>query len=53
MADITMCSGKNCPYSTICYRFTAKANELRQSYFSTPPYNKLTDECDYFWANKK
>ena len=50
--DITMCSGKNCPLSTTCYRYTAKANEFRQSYFIETPYNKEKQECEHYWENK-
>ena len=49
--DGTKCEGLNCPLKEKCYRFTAPTNDLWQSYFSTPPYNEKTDECDYFWAN--
>lgn len=31
MADITMCTGGQCTLRKICYRFTAPANEHRQS----------------------
>jgi hypothetical protein len=31
MADITMCVGGECPMKKICYRYTAKPNEHRQS----------------------
>ena len=47
MADITMCEGTNCPKKETCYRFTAKPDEDRQSYFMTPPNNG--DSCDQFW----
>jgi len=47
MPDITMCSGKDCPYKENCYRFTAKPCEY-QSYFSTPPIKD--GKCDYFWG---
>ena len=50
--DGTMCSGKNCPLSNTCYRFTAKANKFRQSYFVEPPYNKELNECDHYWGIK-
>lgn len=49
MADITKCEGLDCPLKEKCYRFTAKANEYRQSYFVEPPYNKETKECEYLW----
>ena len=45
MPDITMCRGGDCPHKEYCYRFTATANEFRQSYFTTPPYEG--DGCGY------
>ena len=39
MADITMCTWV-CPQSSTCYRFIAKPNEYRQSYFSELPMEK-------------
>lgn len=32
MADITMCTNKQCPLRQICYRQTAPVNEFWQSY---------------------
>ena len=37
MADITMCEGKDCNLKESCYRYKAKANEYRQSYFTESP----------------
>lgn len=51
MADITKCSGKDCPFKEVCYRYTATANEFRQSFFVEPPIKN--GECDEFWSNKK
>jgi hypothetical protein len=48
MPDITMCEGKNCPIKENCYRYTAKPNEYRQSYFVTPPYQD--GKCEHFWG---
>lgn len=54
MSDITMCSGTNCPKKEECYRFTAYANEHRQSWFNEPPFkiveNKFT--CEMFWGDR-
>jgi hypothetical protein len=56
MADITMCVGADekrnliCPMRDKCYRFTAKSNEYRQSYFVVVPYED--PECAEFWDNK-
>ena len=55
MADITMCKGADekrnlvCPMRDKCYRFTAKSNEHRQSYFVVVPYED--PECNEFWDN--
>lgn len=57
MPDITMCNGINsdtkieCPLRENCYRFTAKPNEFRQSYFITAPFEE--DKCDHYWENQK
>lgn len=49
MSDISMCSGNNCPLKENCYRFLAAPNPYRQSYFTEPPFNKVIEDCDYFW----
>ena len=46
--DITMCVGTDCPHKEGCYRFTAKANEYRQSYFTVPPIKD--GKCEYYWG---
>lgn len=48
MPDITMCSGEGCPFKESCYRFTAKPNEYRQSYFVEPPIKD--GKCDHYWG---
>ena len=40
MADITMCEGEGCPLRDNCYRFTAKPNPDRQSYFVETPVSQ-------------
>lgn len=52
MADITMCTGKDCPMAKDCHRYTATPNNIRQSYFGKPPINS-NKKCDYYWNNKK
>ena len=47
MADITKCSGANCPHKENCYRFTAIASDL-QSYFLDPPIED--GKCDMYWG---
>lgn len=52
MADITKCSGDNCPVKEQCYRFTAESSEYRQSWFSETP-SKIVDDkftCDMYWG---
>jgi hypothetical protein len=60
MPDISMCKGNNCLLRVKCYRYTAKAEELGQSFFSEPPYvlkdfdsatGTVVLQCDYFWDN--
>jgi hypothetical protein len=50
--DITKCLGEieelNCPYKENCYRFTAKADELYQSYFVELPLKN--NKCDHYWG---
>lgn len=64
MADITMCFGSGCPLKEQCYRYTAKPDKYRQSYFVGLPYLQLVDDngdiidnpdptqCKQFWDNK-
>lgn len=65
MADITMCFGGGCPMKEQCYRYTAKPDKYRQSYFVGLPYlqlffnngeiieNEDPTQCKQFWDNKK
>ena len=52
MADITKCSGDNCPVKEQCYRFTAESSEYRQSWFTNAPGKTVDDKftCDMFWG---
>lgn len=45
MADITMCSGENCPFKEECKRFKNFPSE-RQAYFMNTPFNGR--ECKQF-----
>lgn len=45
MPDITMCSNKDCSKKETCYRFKAKPNEYRQSYFS----DMKEENCKLYW----
>ena len=52
MADIAMCSGKECPIKESCYRHLAKVG-VYQSYFLKPPYNKRKNKCEYYWETNQ
>jgi hypothetical protein len=51
MSDIAKCQDNKCPSRLMCYRFTAPANEYRQSYGL---FNREEDanNCNMFWGNK-
>lgn len=49
MADITMCTGENCPVKNKCYRHTASPN-VRQAYFLFPPFRE--GKCEMFWGEQ-
>ncbi len=49
MPDITMCEDSGCHRAHKCYRFTAKPNPYRQSYFAESPCKD--NKCDHFWNN--
>jgi histone deacetylase complex regulatory component SIN3 len=49
MPDISMCRNKECTLKENCYRFTAKAEELWQTYSEFTQYKD--GKCDYFWDN--
>jgi hypothetical protein len=48
MPDISMCWGKECPFKEDCYRYIARPNEYRQSYFTNPPYEEVEGRCQFF-----
>ncbi len=50
MTDITKCDGKKCPMKKECWRYTAPAEKLHQSYFLSTPIKKK--ECKYFWSKR-
>ena len=52
MADIAKCNDIHCPSRKNCYRFTAPASDVWQSYGS---FNREqdADNCDMFWNNGK
>jgi hypothetical protein len=48
MTDICKCKGTDCPLKETCYRFTAKSDDVYQSYFVDPPIKD--GKCDMFWG---
>lgn len=50
MSDIAKCQDNKCPSRLMCYRFTAPASEVWQSY---GVFNREQDavNCDMFWPN--
>jgi hypothetical protein len=54
MADITKCSGANCPLKDKCYRYTAPAS-MSQSYFWDVPGNIENKQftCEMYWEVKE
>jgi len=46
MPDICMCPGRECPLKDKCYRYRAKAEDVGQVYYLTPPYKE--GECRAF-----
>ena len=55
MNDICACKGKdteiNCPLKQDCFRYTSRKDRY-QEWFSGIPYDKLTNECEFFMENK-
>lgn len=51
MQDITMCKGIGCEAKETCYRYKAKPNEHRQSYFLEPPI--VNNGCEYYINHNK
>ena len=53
-ADISKCSGEDCPIKEKCYRFTAPTSEFMQSYFFKPPL-EIKDgvfTCEMYWGEQ-
>jgi hypothetical protein len=48
MTDICKCKGTDCPLKENCYRFTAKSDDVYQSYFVDPPIKD--SKCDMYWG---
>jgi hypothetical protein len=52
MPDMSMCEGTDCPLKETCYRYTAMANEFRQTYLFDIPFDKEKGKCDFYWPSK-
>lgn len=50
MSDIAKCENESCPLKDSCYRYTALANEFRQSYAKFQ-IDDESGECSGFWDN--
>jgi len=48
MADISKCSGVECPLKETCYRYTAKAGFMKSN-LGSAPYDKEKEECSYYY----
>lgn len=55
MPDITMCKGDGCILRDKCFRYTAKPNPERQSYFANVPFRMESGvtKCDHFWETDR
>lgn len=53
MADITMCTGVDCPLKKDCYRYTAIKDEYYQSFLIEVPYDVTKQSCPYYWENNE
>ena len=55
MADISKCKGTDCKHKKLCYRYTVKDNEFRQSYMVNVPVKnpKTVNDCEMYWDNGK
>lgn len=49
MPDISMCSNQSCPSRLECYRFVARPNPYRQSFFVGLEPDEKTGKCEHFW----
>jgi hypothetical protein len=47
-----MCEGTDCPLKETCYRYTAIANEFRQTYLFDIPFDKEKEKCEFYWPSK-
>lgn len=52
MADITQCTGNNCPLKSKCWRYLAPQG-MWQYYFTNLPYVELNGKCkcEYYWEH--
>ena len=52
MADITKCANKKCLSNDTCYRFTAKPNPYRQSYWHIEDEQEHAHNCTKYWPDE-
>jgi len=50
MVDIAKCKGIDCPLVNKCYRYTAPANEYRQTYADFK-YDREQHKCEDFYPD--
>jgi len=48
MVDISKCNTQSCPSRLECYRFTAPAGPMRQSYSDFDAVRNGANVCEYF-----
>jgi hypothetical protein len=52
MPDISMCKNEKCKFKVDCYRFTAKPDEILQTYGEFSCKDKTSIDT-FFWKNGK
>ncbi len=53
MADITKCSGFECPVKDQCHRYTAPTSAIQSYFWNTPGVVKNNEfTCDMYWGEK-
>lgn len=50
MPDIAMCADKDCPSRETCHRFTAKPDEMLQTYGDFRRGDR--ERCDHYWPDE-
>jgi hypothetical protein len=44
-------AGFECPLRDTCCRYKANPSKENQGWFAELPYDKLNEECEYYWTN--